>query len=144
MKKLLLTIFSATLCTLPITGAANSIEIKSNENLQVFEKKSENYLIAQSLNIQGRWKVQEGGTYYIRQIGNEIFWYGESPDAKTWANVFYGRITGNIVTGRWSDVPKGIIRNDGELELTIISPDKIKVKSLKGGNFAGTILTRIP
>ncbi len=69
--------------------------------------------------MNGVWKADDGGTYYVRQIRNDVWWVGMSPDdGKSWTNVFKGVRNGNKVTGTWGDVP-GRNRNAGALNLEI-------------------------
>ena len=71
--------------------------------------------------LTGMWKGQDQGTYYVRQIGNDILWMGMSPDeGKTWTNTFVGKINGDIVSGKWTDVPRGkIVQGVGTLTLKV-------------------------
>ena len=65
--------------------------------------------------LTGRWSCDDGGIYYLRQIGEEIHWYGEAAAASPqWANVFSGRIVDDRITGDWADVPKGDSRGSGK------------------------------
>jgi hypothetical protein len=60
------------------------------------------------MNLTGTWGSSDGGTYYVRQIGNNISWLGLSRDKvplqpgtgsapiPQTANVFYGTITENF------------------------------------------------
>src|ERR1044072_4499801 len=85
---------------------------------------------AQDLN--GIWTCDDGGIYYLRTVGDEVFWYGErghatntevgqnpnDPPARRealyiyyhrivladFANIFHGHRTGNDIIGRWYDV----------------------------------------
>jgi len=58
--------------------------------------------------LTGKWDADDGGAYYLRQIGNQLHWYGERfPTHTRWSNVFHGDINGNRIDGRWVDVPKG-------------------------------------
>jgi hypothetical protein len=41
--------------------------------------------------MNGVWRANDGGTYYVRQVGNDVWWVGMSADGgKTWTNVFKG------------------------------------------------------
>ena len=77
-------------------------------------------LCSASRDFNGIWSSDDGGTYYIRQIGNDIWWVGMSGDnGKTWTNVFKGVRNGNTVTGQWADVPRGSISSGGVLNLSV-------------------------
>lgn len=77
-------------------------------------------LCAAARDLNGVWSANDQGTYYVRQIGNDVWWVGMSRDnGNTWTNVFKGVRNGNTVTGQWADVPKGRISSGGILNLTI-------------------------
>ena len=44
-----------------------------------------------NVNLTGTWKADDGGIYYIRNIGNVVWWLGisGSDDGKTFSNVIY-------------------------------------------------------
>ncbi|MCX6165286.1 MAG: hypothetical protein NTU73_10605 [Ignavibacteriae bacterium] len=86
-----------------------------------------------------------GGKYYIRQLGNDILWYGEEDAvAPTWSNVAHGIIKGNKITVKWADVPKGSIMQSGDLVITIVSNDALTLLQQTGEFFATDSWTRIP
>jgi hypothetical protein len=92
--------------------------------------------------IQGIWKANDGGTYYLRQIGNQVWWYGESsPTNPGWSNVFVGTVQGNQISGSWADVPKGRILGSGVMTLRVISGNSIR-KISGGENFGGSLWSR--
>ncbi|AFZ03517.1 hypothetical protein [Calothrix sp. PCC 6303] len=98
-------------------------------------------LIAQATNMTGAWNCNDGGVYFIRQVGNQIWWYGQSSDGgQTWSNVFQGTITGSRIVGSWADVPKGSIRGYGEMTLRISGG---RIQKISGGqNFGGSVWSR--
>lgn len=86
-----------------------------------------------------------GGKYYIRQLGNEILWYGEeNATSPTWSNVAHGVINGNQITVKWADVPKGVIMQSGDLIIKINSNDSMTLLQQTGEFFATPDWTRIP
>lgn len=92
----------------------------------------------QAQNLTGVWKCNDGGLYFIRQVGNQVWWYGESGDGGVaWSNVFQGYVTGNKIIGKWADVPKGTARNYGEMTLLISSNSLRKISG--GQNFTGSV-----
>jgi len=96
----------------------------------------------QYADLTGVWRCNDGGKYYIRQLGNEIWWFGENSSTEpTWSNVAYGNILGNTIRLKWSDVPKGRIMNSGMMVLEIISSSKMVAKEKTGG-FGGSEWTR--
>jgi hypothetical protein len=97
---------------------------------------------AQPPDLTGVWSCSDGGTYYIRQVGNEVWWYGRSGDqGATWTNVFHGAIQQNRIAGKWADVPQGVIRGAGTMDLQIVSLYRLTSGSVTGG-FGGKTWTR--
>jgi hypothetical protein len=49
--------------------------------------------VIQNINLTGTWKANDGGTYYIRNIGNDVWWLGISSndDGKAFSNVLKGK-----------------------------------------------------
>jgi len=86
-----------------------------------------------------------GGKYYLRQLGNEILWYGEEDAVSpTWSNVAHGVIKDNIIKVKWADVPKGSIMQSGSLVIRIDSNDELVLLEQEGEFFATDSWTRIP
>ncbi|MFZ1699290.1 MAG: hypothetical protein WBO10_17010 [Pyrinomonadaceae bacterium] len=73
---------------------------------------------ASAKDINGYFAADDGGAYFIRQIGNKIYWVGEDPKGG-YANIFAGTVTGNKITGKWWDIPKGRAKGGGDLTLEI-------------------------
>jgi hypothetical protein len=85
-----------------------------------------------------------GGKYYLRQLGNELLWYGEEDAVSpTWSNVAHGIIKGNTITVKWADVPKGEIMQSGSLIIRIKSNDELELIKQTGEFFATDSWTRI-
>ena len=86
-----------------------------------------------------------GGKYYLRQLDNELLWYGEEDAVTpTWSNVAHGVIKGNTITVKWADVPKGEIMQSGNLVIKINSNDELVLIKQTGEFFATDSWTRIP
>lgn len=84
--------------------------------------------------LNGVWNCDNGGIFFIRQIEDTIWWYGEEPSlVPSWANVAFGRIDDDVVCLFWADVPKGHIMNDGILVLQVVNPNEIIVIQETGG-----------
>ena len=95
-----------------------------------------------SLTLTGKWRCNDGGTYFIRQAGSSLWWYGQSPDGgRTWANVFHGRIDGNRINGQWADIPQGHNLNFGDMILQIVGNSKLRAIH-KSGGFVGSQWSR--
>ncbi len=92
--------------------------------------------------LTGVWDCDDGGTYYIRQLENTIWWYGEpSNNPGQWSNVAKGTISGNTINLDWADVPKGTTMNSGILVLNIESNSRLTATQKTGG-FGGSTWTR--
>jgi hypothetical protein len=95
-----------------------------------------------SADLTGVWNCDDGGMYYIRQLGTTIWWYGEhDPIAPDWSNVMRGTVIGSTINADWTDVPKGSIMQYGLLTLQIQSNNRI-VATSKTGGFGGSVWTR--
>jgi len=94
------------------------------------------------VDLTGRWRGNDGGAYFLRQVGNQIWWYGQSGDGGgSWTNVFHGRIEGHQVLGTWADVPQGRIMSSGEMSLQILAPNLLRAVNRTGG-FGGSEWSR--
>jgi hypothetical protein len=95
-------------------------------------------LCAAPTQLTGIWQANDGGTYYVRQTGNQVWWLGMSSDqGKTWTNVFKGTRNGNTISGTWADVPKGKIQSGGTLNLTLQTSGGNGILGFKKGTFTG-------
>ena len=90
--------------------------------------------------LNGYYKANDGGHYYIRTVGNKVFWFGEHPNGG-WANVFKGTLNGAKITGNFYDVPKGGATGQGALTLEVNNSGNELVKL--SGPFGGTHWTRM-
>ncbi|WP_052154238.1 hypothetical protein [Thermoactinomyces sp. CICC 10522] len=72
-------------------------------------------------NPTGVYTSDDGGRYYVRQIGNTIWWagLGNGGTGDNFTNVFRGTRTGNVVSGTWVDVPRGTNTGSGTLSFQI-------------------------
>ena len=93
--------------------------------------------------LTGTWSGDDGGTYYLRQTGNIVHWYGErAHNNPAWANVYQGRVHNNRIEGKWVDVPKGQTMSRGKLMLDIRHNGNVLVATHKTGGFGGSRWTR--
>ncbi|WP_146052797.1 hypothetical protein [Aquimarina sp. I32.4] len=88
-------------------------------------------------NLSGYYKANDGGHYYIRHIGNNVYWFGEHPTGN-WANIFKGELVGNKITGYFYDLPKGRVAGKGVLKLSILYNGVVLTKD-SGNNFGGSL-----
>lgn len=92
--------------------------------------------------LTGVWSCDDGGLYYIRQLGDTLWWYGEhSLSNPAFSNVATGTINGNTISLNWADVPKGQTTSSGILVLNIESSDRLTALQKTGG-FGGSTWTR--
>ncbi len=106
---------------------------------------------APELNLTGTWIANDGAIYYLRHIGNELWWAGFSVETPAgigdlhkgllFTNVFHGQLSGNTVAGEWADVPRGRLLNSGTLALSV-SADQIQRQAVTGG-FGAAVWNRI-
>ncbi len=89
--------------------------------------------------LTGVWKCNDGGTYYLRQVNKQLWWFGDG--GPNWTNVFNGEIMNDGLTGVWADVPKGADRNSGTLGIIIKSSNRLESVKQTGG-FSGNVWTR--
>jgi hypothetical protein len=87
----------------------------------------------------GVYRADDGGTYYVRVIGDQVWWAGESADGgRNFTNVFHGTVIGSTgIYGDWADVPKGRNAHAGKLRLEINSPTSFTATAKTGG-FGGS------
>jgi len=89
--------------------------------------------------LTGTWRADDGGTYYLRQSGDMVHWYGEqSATNPRWANVFHGRIRGMEIRGEWMDIPKGQTMGQGVLRLRVLENGNVLEATHKSGGFGGS------
>src|SRR2546428_8628863 len=85
-------------------------------------------LAAYAQNIDGVWRDARGVPYYIRQVGNEIWWFGENqPVAPAFSNVAHGKIDARRLILSWADVPKGINQSAGILVFQVTSATRLDI-----------------
>ncbi len=76
--------------------------------------------------LTGGWSGDDGGWYFIRQLGRSVTWTGLHNSGFHWgiefANVFQGQISADDTTlsGEWADVPRGGTNNAGTISLRIV------------------------
>lgn len=79
---------------------------------------------AQSFDLTGLWQNYNGGAIYrVRQIGNAVYWSVDGIPMGSYANIFFGEISGNTITGTWVDLPGSQSLGGGNLTLQIQSND---------------------
>jgi hypothetical protein len=78
------------------------------------------------IDLTGTWNGNDEGVYYLRQIGDQVWWLGMSglgrPFAdrgSDWTNVYRGTLKGDTVTGTYADVPQGQILDKGPVVMKL-------------------------
>jgi hypothetical protein len=105
--------------------------------------------------LTGAWAGDDHGIYYIRQVGDCLWWFGtELVDIERgltgqagFANVASGRVSGTRIEVEWADVPMGNILGGGGLTLVLDEENKQLVITERRGDwsppFGATVFTRI-
>lgn len=98
--------------------------------------------------LTGRWFCDDEGTYFLRQLGATVWWFGRSKsDGEFWTNVFRGTLNGNVLDGEWADVPIGRDQLSGTmtLEVTIADGRVLGLRKTRqiGGDFLGNNWKRL-
>ena len=105
--------------------------------------------------LTGAWAGDDHGVYYIRQVGDCLWWFGtELVDIERgltgqagFANVASGRVSGTRIEVEWADVPMGNILGGGGLTLVLDEEKNQLVITERRGNwsppFGATMFTRI-
>jgi hypothetical protein len=102
---------------------------------------------APEFDLTGKWSCDDDGTYYLRQVGKQIWWMGESKEGGTdWTNVFHGEIKGMKLIGDWADVPRGGNLASGTLHLELQIRDgnvvEFRKKKQLSDDFGGCVWKR--
>lgn len=83
---------------------------------------------AEAFDLTGVWRTQGGPTFYVRQLGHEIWWFGQqAPVNPRWTNVARGTVDGSLVHVNWVDVPMGGTRHQGSLTLRVVDPGHLAI-----------------
>lgn len=94
-----------------------------------------------SNDLTGGWLGNDGGRYYVRDIGSTVWWFGEHSKGG-WSNVFRGVRNGARVSGEWADVPRGNALRAGDLALQLVEPDRMAPQIIErreeSGGFGGS------
>jgi hypothetical protein len=97
---------------------------------------------AYGVDLTGTWNCNDGGTYYVRQIGDEVWWYGEKAAVSPFfANTAHGKTQGVALVLDWADVPKGATASDGLLIIVVNSANSMDLVYATG-SFSGTHWSR--
>jgi hypothetical protein len=103
--------------------------------------------------LTGAWAGSAGGVYYIRQVGDCVWWFGtELKDIVPggtgqpgFANAAVGRLEGAHLELEYVDLPLGDILGGGGLSWTYVDGNQLLLTEQRGDwqPFGDTALTRI-
>jgi hypothetical protein len=93
--------------------------------------------------LDGLWLGNDHGNYYLRQVGNEVWWVGldGDTDGAGWTHTFRGLRSGNTINGRWVDVRGNI--GVGQLTLRVQGYRMVSTYS-SNHNFGGSSWDKQP
>jgi len=95
--------------------------------------------------LTGTWVANDGGMYFLRQIGDALWWLGLSGGllhpGLQFCNVFHASVTASAVTGEWSDVPRGATSGRGTLTLRPAGEDQL-LRIAESGGYGASIWRR--
>jgi hypothetical protein len=106
-----------------------------------------------TVDLTGAWRGDDGGIYYLRQLGNDLWWSGMSGRVgspsdlgRDWNNVAKGTINADLTIDLdWADVPRGGILGHGTLHWKIIDDGTgnivLKKMAETGTGFGGSRFT---
>ncbi|MCJ7444367.1 MAG: hypothetical protein MUO26_07555 [Methanotrichaceae archaeon] len=103
--------------------------------------------LAPAIDLTGTYLGKPDGVYFIKQIGNQIYWLGEASSQNYppfWANVAYGTKSGSTVNVNWADIPKGSTMNGGTATLGVSQQQGMTVLNVQQetGGFKTTQMIR--
>jgi hypothetical protein len=104
--------------------------------------------------LTGAWSGNEGGVYYIRQVGDCLWWFGTEIEAiepgqtgqPGFANVASGRVDDSTVEVEYADLPLGDVLGGGGLTFVYDDENGTLTLTEQRGDwiaFGGSVLTRI-
>jgi hypothetical protein len=106
-----------------------------------------------SIDLTGTWAGDDEGVYYLRQIGDQVWWLGMSGlggsfelRGTEWTNVFLGTLSGDMLTGTYADVPQGNILDSGPVPLKLTPTPSggislVRTTPVTTTGFGGKLLT---
>jgi hypothetical protein len=115
-----------------------------------------------AFDLTGLWRSNDAGTYVVRQIGDIVWWLGLSKDnilfpeldtkdgvfypGLRFCNVYCGKMIEQSVIGQWSDVPRGVTANHGDMTLSYVDGNPGEQRLLRdtaSGGFGGSEWQRL-
>lgn len=107
--------------------------------------------------LTGKWDGNDNGYYYLHQVGDTLYGYGESntqveiplyaePDITepAWTTVLVGKVTAGCVHGTWARVPRGRDAGKyGRFVMAVYADGNMLSMVHEFGGFGATRLIRI-
>jgi hypothetical protein len=79
-----------------------------------------------AIDLTGTWAGDDGAVYYLRQLGDQVWWLGMSGlggplvnRGTDFTNVYRGTLSGDTVTGTYVDVPQGKVLDNGPVVMKL-------------------------
>jgi len=106
-----------------------------------------------AIDLTGTWNGDDDGVYYLRQLGDQVWWLGMSglggplvDRGADWTNVYHGTLKGDTVTGTYADVPGGAIQDEGPVVMKASRTSDggislVRTDPLLETGFGGTMFT---
>jgi hypothetical protein len=143
---------TASPSTSPQASATNEPASQPPELLAVVCEPAPTPFKPTDFDLTGVWAGDDGGIYYLRQLGSVVWWNGMSGRERSplelgrdWTNVARGVITGLQIDVQTSDVPRGGLLFNSTLILNIQDDgagniEIVKTKEVEGG-FGNSVWT---
>jgi hypothetical protein len=97
--------------------------------------------------ISGTWADQDGGTYYVSQVGDAVWWFATAPfRTELFSGVFNGTINDGHVVGSHQWVPRGFRAFELDLDLSLDASKltmTVNSGTLIGGPIGGKSLVKL-
>jgi hypothetical protein len=101
---------------------------------------------AKNIDLTGPWAGDDFGVYYLRQLGDVVWWNGMSdrdgpPNelGRAWNNVGRGELNSDMTMSvEWADVPRGQILGGGTLAVKVGPDGAGNIQIVKTAETAGT------
>lgn len=101
---------------------------------------------SKSFNLGGLYTSTNNDKYFLKQIGNSIWWIGTDKNGSLIKNIFKGNVIGNIIKGEWINLPLNLTTTSGGSANFAVSLDSgnISINKLSSnGSFAISQLNKV-
>jgi len=108
------------------TGSSATKMKKRGIGMRKSESRTVTWDGSSAIDLTGTWAGDDQGVYYLRQLGDQVWWLGMSGLGEPlvhrgtdWTNVYLGTLSGDTVTGTYADVPQGKILDKGPVVMKL-------------------------